>query len=140
MEWPHLPHTLGWQLEESHVIFTLQNQAVFDSVMLDAVGHIKVADFVMCNESVCEGTTFRTSCGTLDYIAQRSLLIRPQEGLWVGGHSEYCCTKCWSGKSLCLACKTRRLYPQSMPEEAMSICRGLRTRHPDKWVEDLRKI
>lgn len=78
MEWPHLPRTLGWQLEESYAIF---HQEVFDSVMLDPVGHIKVADFGMCNESVWEGMTFKTFCGTLDYIAQRSLLIHPQEGL-----------------------------------------------------------
>lgn len=112
MEWLHLPHILGWQLEESYAIFTLQNQAVFDSVMLDPVGHIKVTDFGMCNESVWEGMTFKTFCGTLDYIAQRSLLNHPQEGLWVGGHLEYRCTKCWPGRPLCLACQDKKALSQ----------------------------
>lgn len=112
MEWLHLPHTLGWQLEESYAIFTLQNQAVFDNVKLDPVGHIKVADLGMCNESVWEGMTLKTFCGTLDCTAQRSLLIRPQEGLWVGRHSEYCCTKCWPGRPLCLACQDKKALSQ----------------------------
>lgn len=77
--------------------FTLQNQAVFDSVVLDPVGHIKMADFGMCKENIWEGKTF---CDTLDYTAQGSLLISPLEGLWVSGHSEYCCTKCWPGRPL----------------------------------------
>lgn len=97
MEWPHLPCSISWQLEESHAIFHTANQAVFDSVVLDPVGHIKMADFGMCKENIWEGKTF---CGTLDYTAQRSLLISPLEGLWVSGHSEYCFTKCWPGRPL----------------------------------------
>lgn len=129
-------------------LFYLHNRGIIyrdlklDNVMLDADGHIKIADFGLCKEGIGDGNKTRTFCGTPDYIAPEIISYQPYDGAvdwWALGVLIY---EMLVGRPPFDGDDDDQLfnnimekpvhYPRGLSEQARKIIQGFLTKHPSR--------
>lgn len=113
-----------------------------DNILLDSEGHIKIADFGMCKEGITGENKAKTFCGTPDYIAPEIILYQPYDksvDFWsfgvfifemIAGRAPFD----GDDEEELFICITDHpvSYPKHMSKEAVSICKMLMVKSPQK--------
>ncbi|XP_054089435.1 protein kinase C, brain isozyme-like [Zeugodacus cucurbitae] len=113
-----------------------------DNILLDADGHVKIADFGMCKENIIGDKTTKTFCGTPDHIAPEIILYQPygkSVDWWAYGVLLYemlVGQPPFDGEDeeeLFAAITDHSVsYPKSLSKEAKEACKGFLNEQPNK--------